>query len=436
MKNFGFEKLMVFLILSGTVAFAYQIPFLSYNFYDQMMAAMHLNDIQIGVLSTAVNTTSTLCYPIGGFLANRFSMRSLIIATLVGFVGLTLWFALTTNYIALIAIHILYGFFGVATLWSAYLSGIRNLGDESIQSKLFGSSEAIRGIMQTLVGFAFLGMMSVSATPILGFRNVLLLSSGIIGVLLVMAFIFLPKGDIRQKAASAQDTGQEVQDEKYTCMDVMRHKGVWITVLLCMCGYVAWKFGNGYLTTYTVRVVGISDSMASTIGVFRTYIIVTLAGFFGGWFLDKFTYKGKGFIMLFSITATLFVGVLLTNKVVPLCIGLTLLAAFVFNVMKSTYWSTMGQAGIPLKMTPLATGLMSFIIYMPSSVGPPIFGYWLQAAGDAGDISVGFNKVFMVIIGFAIMGIVSGFILMKRTQAIEQGALLGDDSVKLKQEIA
>ena len=127
MNKWGIRKLMIFIILSATVAIAYQLPYLRYTFYDQMMSALNLNDVQMGVLASAVSIASTISYPIGGFLANRFSMRSLINLTLAAFVVLTVAFAFTTNYILLIGIHVLYGFFGIATLWSAYLVGSATL---------------------------------------------------------------------------------------------------------------------------------------------------------------------------------------------------------------------------------------------------------------------------------------------------------------------
>lgn len=68
MKNFGFKKLMVFIILSTAVALCYQMPYLRFTFYDQMMLALKLNDVQMGVLASAIGTTCTICYPIGGFV--------------------------------------------------------------------------------------------------------------------------------------------------------------------------------------------------------------------------------------------------------------------------------------------------------------------------------------------------------------------------------
>ena len=418
MKNFGFRKLMIFIILSATVALAYQLPYLRFTFYDQMMSALQLNNTQMGALATAIGFASTVSCPIGGFIANRFSMKTLIYSTLAAYIGLTIWFAFTTNYIMLIIIHILYGFFSIATLWSAYLTGIRNLGDEKNQSTLFDSSEATRGVIQTLMGFAFLGIMGVAATPVLGFRYVMFLGTGVIAVFLILSLIFLPKGENTTQRESIKSEITQ-NDKKYTIIDVVKNKGVWVTILVIMCAYISWTLGNGYLTTYTVQVLNVSESLASTLGIVRSYIIVILAGFLGGWLLDKFTYKGKGFIVLFSAIAIAIAAVMFSSKVVPVCIGLTLLIAFLANVMKSTYWSVMGQAGIPTKMTALATGFISFIVFLPDMIVPTICGIWIDTAAAAGNIEAGFNKIFILLIAFSLIGIIAGYILMRRTKAME-----------------
>lgn len=411
MKNFGFKKLMIFIILSATVAFAYQFPYMRYTFYDQMMAAFSLDDIQMGAMATAVSLTSTICYPIGGWFASRFSMRNLIIVSLAAFVALTIGFAFSFNYFFLLGIHILFGFFGIATLWSAYLAGIRNLGDEKTQSTLFGSSEATRGVIQTICAFIFLGIMNVAATPAIGFRNLMLAGAAICGLFLVLAFIFLPKGEQKEAA--------EDEKEKYSFMDVLKNKGVWITILVVMCAYTAWTLGNGYLTTYTVRSLGVDESLASTLGIIRSYIIVFLAGFIGGWVMDRFTYKGKGFFVLFALVIVVIAGIMATNKVVPVCIGLTLVLAFIANVMKSTYWSIMSQAGIPVKMTAIATGIISFIAFIPEFIYPIICGFWLDSALAAGDITPGFNNIFITVIVFSVIGLVGSVILMRQTKSLE-----------------
>lgn len=413
MKNFGFRKLMIFIILSATVAIAYQLPYLRYTFYDQMMAALQLNDVQMGVLASAVSIASTISYPIGGILANRFSMRTLINITLAAFVALTVAFAFTTNYAFLIGIHVLYGFFGIATLWSAYLVGVRNLGDESVQSKLFGFSEATRGILQTLLGFAFLGIMNAAAAPVLGFKTMLIVGAVVTGIFLVLGLIFLPKSE-------KEKTEEIIAEDKVTIMDVIKNPGVWIVIIILTCAYSCWSFGNGYLTTYTVRVGGLSESTASTLGMIRSYVIVFVAGFFGGWFLDRFTYKGKAFIGLLGISAAGFVLIMFTAKALAISIVLTLFLAFIANIMKSTYWSLMGQAGIPAKMTALATGFISLIIFLPDAILPTICGTWIANAEAAGNVAAGFNNIFIMLAVFGAIGVIGSILLVRRTKSLEK----------------
>lgn len=415
MKKFNFQTFVVFFILSATVALAYQIPYLRYTFYDQFAAAYQFSNTQIGLLASALNLTNTLCYPIGGFIADRFSTKTLICVTLMAFAVLTAIFALTTNFVVLVVVHVLYGFFGIATLWSAYLNGIRNLADKDNQSKIFGSSEATRGIIQTVMGFAFLGILAVMNSDIAGIQAVLLFSSGVCLVFFILAVIFLPKTEIKM----VSEKTAEPAGKKYSLLDVLKNPGVWVTIFVIMFAYISWTVGNGYLTTYTVQVLNISPSTASALGIVRSYIIVLLAGFIGGFVLDKFTYKGKGFLVFFITIIAAIIGVMFTSKVVPLCIALTLIIAFLANIMKSTYWSIMDQAGVPLGMTAVATGIISFIAFIPDFLVGPICGKWLDDAAAAGNVAAGFDKIFILLIVSSAIGIVSAILLTHRTKKLE-----------------
>lgn len=415
MKNFTFRKFMVFFIFSATVALAYQIPYLRYTFYDQFGAAYQLTNTQIGFTATAVSLASTLSYPIGGILADKFSTRNLMLITLGAHVILTLAFAVLQGFVPLMIIHVLYGFFGIATLWSAYLNGIRNLADADNQSKIFGFSEGTRGVVQTIMGFAFLGILAVAATEAAGFRGIMFFAAGVCALLFILAFFFLPKTETKHDDAEEES---DVLGTTYSFGQVLKDPGVWITIFIVMFAYLAWTIGNTYLTTYTVQVLNITPATASAIGIFRSYIIVLFSGFIGGFVLDKFTFKGKGFVIFFAAVIAATIGVMTSSAVVPLSVGLTLLIAFIANVMKSTYWSVMGQAGIPLKMTPMATAVISFIAFIPDFLIGPIAGNWLDTAKAAGNIADGFNKIFILLIVSSILGIISSIILMRRTKRL------------------
>jgi sugar phosphate permease len=414
MKKFGFKNSMVFLILSATVALAYQLPFLRFTFYDQFAAAYQLTNTEIGILASALSITYTLCYPIGGWIADRFSMRTLICITLAALAVLTFTFAITTNFVVLLIIHVLYGFFGIATLWSAYLKGIRNLGNKDNQSKMFGYSEALRGVIQTIMGFAFLAIIGLAATDATGMQVLFFFGAGVCVLFFVLALIYLPKTEIKN------EQHQAIGGTQYSVMDVLKNKGVWATILVIMFAYITWAMGNAYMTTYTVQVLKISTTTASAIGIVRTYIIVLVAGVFGGFVLDKFTYKAKGFLIIFVSVFAALVMLLFSAKIVALSIFLTLVIAFLANIMKATYWSLMDQAGIPIGMTGLATGIISFIAFIPDAIYAPICGKWLDNAKAAGDIAVGFNQIFILLIICGILGIGSSMLLIKRSKNLKK----------------
>lgn len=409
---------MTFIILSATVALAYQLPYLKYTFYDQMIEALAINDTQLGYLGTAVSFASTCSYPIGGYLAGKFSMKSLMVTSLAGLTACTVAFAFTTNVPLLIAIHALYGFFGIATLWSAYLVGIRGLGDESQQSKLFGSSEATRGIIQTVCAFGFLFLMGRAGSVTANFRTMLLFGAVVCAIFTVLAVIFLPSGKAEVKEeAVAKD------EHAYNYLDAVKDKGVWLMVFILMCAYMTWSMGNSFMTTYTTRVVGLSASVASTVGIVRSYIIVFAAGFLGGFVMDKFKYKGLGYSIMLAVQLVLIALAALTHSVGIVCVIITLVLAFICNIMKATYWSFMGQCGITMKAAAIATGFVSLVGFIPDFIVPTLCGSWLTAAEEAGNVIVGFNKIFILMAAFAIGGVISGFLLLKRTKSLEAQGL-------------
>lgn len=425
LKQLGFKKLLAFIVISASVAVIYQIPFLRYTFYEQMKSALSLTDTQMGDTQAALTALNLVGYPIGGWLAARFSPKKLLSATLAIYAVVTAMFFVTTNYIVLLVIFAVYGFFGTATTWSAYLLALRTLVDEKHQSTIFGSSEATRGIIQTINAFIFLAIMARSATAVSGYMNVMLYGVILYIVLLILAVIFLPSSSADEYAGKEDQGGN-----RYTFWQVVKEPGVWICIIVIMCAYVVWTVGNNYLTTYTVRVLNMSETMASTVGIIRSYIVVFLAGFLGGWFLDKFSLKGKGFVIFFCVTIVCLIGAMTTDKILVICLLFTLAISFMANCMKSTYFSIMGQAGIPRSMTAMATGVISLIAFIPDFITPTLCGRWLDAATAAGDVTMGFKKIFIMMIGFAVVGVIGAILLARSGKKVLEAGEAQTDGKK------
>lgn len=411
------KKIVALVVLSIMAGMVYLTPFFRFTFYDQMIAALQITDVQIGTLGAMYGAFALIGYLPGGFLAEKFSARGLLVLSAVGMFVATAWYALYPGFIALCIIHAMYGTFSIITFWSAYLKAVRNLGTEDEQARLYGSSEAIRGVGQAVISFACLAVVNGFAQVAVGFRIALIIHAVVFAALAVAIFLLIPGPSKEEKE---QETGEKGEGLLRTAADLLKSRSVWICIFVVICGFTVWTTVNGYMGTYGTRVLHLSEGASSTLSIVRSYVIVLFAGLFGGVLLDKFSCKGKGLMLAFFLEAAAVAGVFLTSSMVFVCVAVTILLGFFVNIVKATYWSILGEAGIPREKTGLATGLISVIGFTPDVFSAPVVSRFIQYGEQQGDVTMGFNIMLVWLAVWAILGIVASFILKKNTVHIEE----------------
>lgn len=406
---------LVLLILSLIAGLMYLTPLLRFSFYDQMMEALNLTDIQIGTIGSVYAIFCIICYPISGILADKFSTKKLLIISTFAMSLITVWYCFLPGYISLIIIHALYGIFSIATFWSPYLKAVRQLGSESEQGRLYGISEGLRGIGQTVVATICLFVVASFASISIGF-SILLIINALVFILLMLAVMFIIPND------TVENNGEEKSEKSASVVGIisksLTSSSTWICIFVIMSGYTLWCTANGYIGTYCTRVLGISANMSSTLSIIRSYVIVFLAGFTGGFIIDKFKTKGQGMMLVFLAATISVSAILLTSKITAICIIVTIVLAYIVNVIKSTYWSILGDAGIPVESTGIATGIISLIALSPDMFVPIIISRFITYGENIGNIKLGFDLMLIWILVWSILGIVSGIILKRRKERI------------------
>lgn len=406
---------LVLLILSLIAGLMYLTPLLRFSFYDQMMEALNLTDIQIGTIGSVYAIFCIICYPISGILADKFSTKKLLIISTFAMSLITVWYCFLPGYISLIIIHALYGIFSIATFWSPYLKAVRQLGSESKQGRLYGISEGLRGIGQTVVATICLFVVASFASISIGF-SILLIINAVVFILLMLAVMFIIPND------TVENNGEEKSEKSASVVGIisksLTSSSTWICIFVIMSGYTLWCTANGYIGTYCTRVLGISANMSSTLSIIRSYVIVFLAGFTGGFIIDKFKTKGQGMMLVFLAATISVSAILLTSKITAICIIVTIVLAYIVNVIKSTYWSILGDAGIPVESTGIATGIISLIALSPDMFVPIIISRFITYGENIGNIKLGFDLMLIWILVWSILGIVSGIILKRRKEKI------------------
>jgi len=402
------KRTIVLLILSLIAGLVYLTPFLRFSFYDQMRSALGLTDVQMGTIGGVYGALNVISYIPSGFLAERFNTKKLLLISTMGMCLTTVWYSFYPSFAALLLIHGLYGVFSVGTFWSPYLKAIRSLAPENEQGTIFGLSEGLRGMGQTAVAFLCLGALGLFATYTAGFRMVLYINAGAFALLFLAVWFLVPDFEKGKSNPEPMST---------TLMNIVRglkDPSVWVCIFVIMCGYALWNTVNGYIGTYCTRVLNISESLSSTLSIVRSYIIVFLAGITGGVALDKFKTKGQGMMLVYLLCGISAIALLVTENIVIVCIAVTILLAYFVNVIKSTYWSILGDAGIPPEATGRATGIISLIALTPDFFVPPIVSGFIARGEAAGNVSQGFHLMLYWLAAWSVLGMIASVILKRR----------------------
>lgn len=401
------------LVLSATAGLMYLAPFLRFSFYDQMMSALQITDIQMGTIGSIYGLFYVIAFLPSGFLSEKFDTKALLAISNIAMCLCTVWYAFYPGYKAILVIHALYGIFSVGTFWSPYLKAVRSLASEEKQGTIFGLSEGLRGVAQTIVSFACVGVLSIASSVTLGFRLTLWINAAAYALLAVAVIILLPSSKPEKDSSTSEN-----KSHNYTVLSFLKNPSIWICIFIIMAGYCVWTTTNSYIGTYCTRILGIDANLSSVLSIIRSYIIVFVAGASGGIIIDKFRTKGQGLLVAFSLVSLSAIGILLTNNIMFVCVIVTVVLSYMVNVVKSTYWSILGDAGIPLEATGLATGIISLIGLTPDIFTPPVISRFLNHGESAGNIETGFNMMLIWLAVWGIVGIIFSFLLKKKKESL------------------
>lgn len=388
------------MLLSFMVGMIYFIPYIRISFYDQTIAALQLTNSQMGVLGSVYGTLAIFCYAVGGILAQKFSPRILIAVSLAGTGAASLWQAAFPSYEQLIIIYCLYAVFTTATLWSPYITLMRSFGTDAEQGRLFGISESLRSVVSAIVGFVFIWIFSLFPNEMGGYRAILIIAAIIYFVFAVLAIIFFPasvKSEKKEKASRG------------SILAAMKLPGVWLVGLFIFFCYSLNCGGAYYFGTYTTQVLHTSQAVSSGLQILRTYILAIGLGIVGGIIIDKFKYRSRFLILSLAAAAV-------ASAIMPALSGhmwvaiiVSVIISGINYMVKSIYYSIMDEALIPRDLTGAASGIISFLAYVPDAFITIMVGVWLDQ-----DPVGGFNKLFFFMALCGVAAIICAVLINRR----------------------
>ncbi|HBG3256403.1 TPA: MFS transporter [Clostridioides difficile] len=408
-KNNVKRFLIIFILAFGTTAM-YSLPYMKSSFYDPMQQALALSHTQIGNLLSLYGLVGMVSYFIGGWFADRFSVRKLITFSLIASGILGFYFSTFPSYSMILLIFVLWGFTTILTFFSASVKVVRMQGSESEQGRIFGFYEGLSGVSGTLISFIGLYFFGKFAEITVGFKYVVWLYSAASIICGILLFFLVEE----KKDSGASDEGLRIK----SLLKVVTMPKAWLIGLIIFSTYLVFS-SLTYLSPYLSEVYVMPMTLVSALSIIRTYVIKMGASPVAGVITDKVGSSIRvmfvGFILMTVSTAAYLVIPKSTGFIWIAVINMIVLSVILFG-FRGIYFASVSESNISLETTGAVVGFASFIGFSPDAFYYTIAGNWLDKYGQTG-----YTYIFILSVVCAVIGIFATYALNKINKRENKG---------------
>ncbi|SJW62052.1 MFS transporter [Clostridioides difficile] len=408
-KNNVKRFLIIFILAFGTTAM-YSLPYMKSSFYDPMQQALALSHTQIGNLLSLYGLVGMVSYFIGGWFADRFSVRKLITFSLIASGILGFYFSTFPSYSMILLIFVLWGFTTILTFFSASVKVVRMQGSESEQGRIFGFYEGLSGVSGTLISFIGLYFFGKFAEITVGFKYVVWLYSAASIICGILLFFLVEE----KKDSGASDEGLSIK----SLLKVVTMPKAWLIGLIIFSTYLVFS-SLTYLSPYLSEVYVMPMTLVSALSIIRTYVIKMGASPVAGVITDKVGSSIRvmfvGFILMTVSTAAYLVIPKSTGFIWIAVINMIVLSVILFG-FRGIYFASVSESNISLETTGAVVGFASFIGFSPDVFYYTIAGNWLDKYGQTG-----YTYIFILSVVCAVIGIFATYALNKINKRENKG---------------
>ena len=157
METRGYKQNRIVIMLVALAGMSvYLLPYFRYYYYDAYVSYFGINDLQMGTLGSIYGVLAIVGYCLGGWIADRVSLKlaisgSLVVTGLGAFVLL-----LKPAFPIHVGIYALWGVTSIMTFWNPCMKALRALSKASEQGRGYALFDMTRGILNFLSGLVIL----------------------------------------------------------------------------------------------------------------------------------------------------------------------------------------------------------------------------------------------------------------------------------------
>lgn len=413
-RHFSRWMTLFSLIFAGEMIFS--LPFHVARFFrPTLLESFSLTNTQLGDTFALYGIIAMICYFPGGVLADYFSARKLLTFSLLSTAIGGLFFAQIPQGMAL---SLLFGYWGLTTIlffWAGMIKATREWGGHLQQGRAFGLLDGGRGLVAALMSsiavFIFSQFMSPDNSD--GIKAIIYFYTFLTFLAGVFLWLFIPEKSLEKEPLHHPWLGMK---------QAMGSSLVWLQALIVICAYSGFKGADNY-GVYAVDVLKMDQLDAAAFTSYAAYLR-PVGAIAAGFLADR--------ISASKVIAANFLALVIFYLIIaflPLWMAgqeLMLLALFNLSLsflavfaLRGVYFALVEESHITLSITGTAVGFISFIGYTPDVFFSSITGRILDAAPGA----EGFQNYFIVMMGFAFIGLLAVLFLHQNNKRVNLNAI-------------
>ncbi len=401
--------IILVLIIAGETIFL--LPFVVARvFRPTFLDVFQISNFQLGSAFSVYGLVAMVSYFAGGPLADRYSNRKLMAIALAVTAGGGVVFSTIPS---LVTLTILFGFWGLSTIllfWAALLRATRVWGGVHQQGTAYGMLDGGRGLVAAVIagGAVYLfGSLLPQEAALASLDEKKEALTQIIWVFTCttaavggMIWWLLPRNEVdhREYKMPLQGFG-----------NLIGRPVLWFHAIIVLCAYMGYKATDDF-SLYARDAFGHDDLQAARVGLF-SFWVRPFAAVIAGLVADRYS---SSMVTILAFVVLIF-GCLM---IVTGCLNLGVYYLLILTVittslgiyaLRGVYFALLQEAGIPLAITGLFIGVVSFVGYMPDVFMGPLMGYLIDRSPGV----TGHQHVFAVVAGFACLGLISTLLFRK-----------------------
>jgi len=382
----GVRNALNIFVMALAIEVLYTVPYgLTSSFRPLFLETFGLDNHQVGTLSSAYGIVSMCLYIPGGYVADRFPPKLLMVSALLITAACSCYLLTGPSFSELVLVWAFLAVVGTILFWSSYVSLIRHIGGEDHSGIAFGFEQTSRGVSAAMMTVALAAVVreampaQTAASADVKHEALTMLLMRLAALNVGMAFVImlaLPSG---MAARVDKHPAEEASTGVSTILDIIQRPAVWLHALIVVAAYsgnlATDQFSGFARYGYAMDVVQAAE-VSSLVKAMRAW-----SGLLAGVAADRWG-KSRVCCGLFLSYSCAYSWVALVpvdpNHPGMLMAQIAASSASVYGIA-GVYFALLDDAKLPLELTGSAVGMISVIGFTPDIFMGEISGYWLDA---------------------------------------------------------